>query len=197
MNQGRQLEERIGPAGFTVTSVTPKRISARLSIQIEDVGTVGQANFELILRENLALVLADELDKQAINGDCSAPNLTGIFQRPANPSAPGAVADFDAYAAAHAGGVDGLWAHTIKDVGIIVGPGTCRHASRVFQTAVANYKGELSAAAYAVVLQLCGLTNGYVPNLTVGAVRRNYQYMRRRLHCFALLTHRDPAVPAC
>ena len=114
MNQGRQLEERIGPAGFTVTSVTPKRISARLSIQIEDVGTVGQANFESILRENLALVLADELDKQAINGDCSAPNLTGIFQRPANPSAPGAVADFDAYAAAHAGGVDGLWAHTIK-----------------------------------------------------------------------------------
>ena len=33
--------------GFTVTSVTPKRISARLSIQIEDVAAVGQANFEV------------------------------------------------------------------------------------------------------------------------------------------------------
>ena len=43
-------------AGFTVTSVTPKRISARLSIQIEDVAAVGQANLESILRENLSLV---------------------------------------------------------------------------------------------------------------------------------------------
>ena len=136
-------------AGFTVTSASPKRVSARLSIQIEDVAAVGQANFESILRENLALVLSDALDDQAINGDGQAPNLTGIFQRLADPAAPGAVADFDAYAAAHAGGVDGLWANTIKDVGIVVGPATYRHASRVFQTA-ANYKGEMSAAAYAM-----------------------------------------------
>ena len=37
-------------AGFTVTSVTPKRISARLSIQVEDVAAVGQANFESALK---------------------------------------------------------------------------------------------------------------------------------------------------
>ena len=43
-------------AGFTVTSVTPKRISARLGIRIEDIAAVGQANFESILRQNLALV---------------------------------------------------------------------------------------------------------------------------------------------
>ena len=85
-------------ATFTVTSVTPKRISARLSIQIEDIAAVGQANFESILRENLALVLSDELDDQALNGDGQAPNLAGIFQRLTDPSAPGAVADFDAYA---------------------------------------------------------------------------------------------------
>ena len=39
-------------AGFTVSSVTPKRISARLGIRVEDVAAVGQANFESILREN-------------------------------------------------------------------------------------------------------------------------------------------------
>ena len=136
-------------AAFTVTSVTPKRISARLAIAIEDVAAVGQANFESILRENLSLVLSDQLDEQAINGDGQAPNLTGIFQRLTDPSAPSAVADFDAYAAAHAGGVDGLWANTIKDVSIVCGPATYQHASRTFQTAT-NYKGELSAAAYAM-----------------------------------------------
>ena len=136
-------------AAFTVTSVTPKRISARLAIAIEDVAAVGQENFESILRENLSLVLSAALDDQAINGTGTAPNLTGIFARLTNPSAPTAVADFDAYAAAHAGGVDGLWASTIKQVSIVVGPATYQHASSTFQSAT-NYKGEMSAAAYAM-----------------------------------------------
>ena len=135
-------------AAFTVTSVTPKRVSARLAIAVEDVAAVGQANFEAILRENLSLVLSDELDDQMINGDGTAPNLAGVFQRLTGPGAT-AVADFDAYAAAHAGGVDGLWAGTIKDVSIVVGPETYQHASGTFQTAT-NYKGEMSAAAYAM-----------------------------------------------
>ena len=141
-------------AAFTVTSVTPKRISARLSIQIEDVASVGQANFESILRENLALILSDTLDNEAINGTfddaANPPNLglVGMFARLTDPTAPTAVADFDAYAGAHASGVDGLWASTIQDVAIVCGPETYRHASRVFQSA-ASFKGEMSAAAYA------------------------------------------------
>ena len=55
-------------AGFTVTSVTPKRISARLGVRIEDVAAVGQGNFESILRENLSLVLSDQLDRQGLTG---------------------------------------------------------------------------------------------------------------------------------
>ena len=128
-------------ATFTVTAVTPKRISARLSIQAEDVAAVGQANFEAILRENLALVLSDSLDDQAINGDGTAPNLTGIFERLGDPAAaPVVVADFDAFAAAHASGIDGLWANTLKDVSIVCGPATMALSARTFQTA-ANYKG--------------------------------------------------------
>ena len=73
---------------FTVTTATPKRVSARLELTLEDIAAVGQANFEGILRENLALALSDELDDQAINGDGQAPNLTGIFQRLTDPSAP-------------------------------------------------------------------------------------------------------------
>ena len=135
-------------AAFTVTTATPKRISARMSVALEDIAAVGQANFESILRENLSLVLSDELDKQAINGDGQSNALTGIFQRLTDPSDPTAVADFDAFASAHAGGVDGLWANTINEVGIVVGPTTYALAARTFQTA-SSYKGEMSAAAYA------------------------------------------------
>ena len=136
-------------ATFTVAAVTPKSISARLSIQIEDVAAVGQANFESILRENLALVLSDELDDQAINGDGTSDGLVGIFERLTDPAATTAIVDFDAFAAAHASGIDGLWANTLKDVSIVAGPATMALAARTFQTA-ANFKGEMSAAAYAM-----------------------------------------------
>ncbi len=141
-------------ATFTVTTVTPKRISARLGIRIEDVAAVGQANFESILRENLSLVLSDELDDAALNGagvtTSDKSDLNGIFQALTNPTgAPSTVADFDAFASQHAAGVDGLWADTIKDVSIVCGPETYRLAAKTFQSA-ASYKGENSAAAYAL-----------------------------------------------
>lgn len=137
-------------AGFTVSSVTPKRISARLGIRIEDIAAVGVNNFESALRENLSLVLSDALDDQAINGagGNAGADLTGILVALTDPADPADVADFDAFAAAHAGGIDGLWATGLKDVSIVCGPETMALSARAFQSA-ANYKGELSAAAYA------------------------------------------------
>ena len=123
-------------AAFTVTTATPKRISARLGVRIEDVAAVGQANFEAILRENLSLVLSDELDKQGINGDGQAPNITGILKRLTDPTAPMSVADFDAFVAAFADAVDGLWAGTAKDVGIVCGPATYRLSAKAFRDRV-------------------------------------------------------------
>ena len=150
---------------MTVSTAKPKRISARLELTIEDIASVGAENFESILRQNLALALSDELDDQVVNGD--QPNnpsgdqvsiLEGVFSRLTNPGAPGGVADFDYFAGAHAGGVDGLWANAIKEVGIVVGPATYKLSARTFQTAT-NYKGELSAAAYAM-----GNTGGFWTN---------------------------------
>ena len=159
-----------GTAGaITVTSATPKRISARLELTLEDIATVGPENFESILRENLALALSDELDDQVINGNGAAPNLSGILNGLTDPDAPTDVADFDAFALSHAGGVDGLWATGIKDVSIVCGPATYRLAAATFQTAT-NYKGEMSAAAYAM-----GLTGGFWTNKRMPAADANIQ----------------------
>ena len=150
-------------AAFTVTAVTPKRISARLSIQIEDIAAVGQANFESILRENLSLALADALDNQAINGAGTNNDLVGIFERLTDPGAPSAIADFDAFAAAHAGGIDGLWANMLTEVAIVCGPATMTLSARTFQSAT-NYKGEMSAAAYAMAHTGGWWTNKRMPD---------------------------------
>ena len=140
-------------ATFTVTAVTPKRISARLSLQIEDIAAVGQANFESILRENLALVLSDELDEQVITGNGTAPNLTGILQRLSAPTAPGAaVAVFDDFVGRFTEGIDGLWAATMKDVAIVVGPDTYKVAAKAFRDGTGGNanRGEISLADYAM-----------------------------------------------
>ena len=173
-------------ATFAVSTVTPKRISARLGIRIEDVAAVGQQNFESILRENLSLVLSDELDDQAINGagGNSGADLNGIFQALTDPTvAPIAIADFDGFAAAHAGGIDGLWANTLMDVAIVCGPATMKLAARTFQSA-ASYKGEMSAAAYAMAQSGGFWTNKRMPDpatfLTVDDVQQAILYRMGR-----------------
>ena len=62
-SRGKGVAADATAATFQVTAVTPKRISARLSIQAEDVAAVGQANFEAILRENLSLVLVRRIGR--------------------------------------------------------------------------------------------------------------------------------------
>lgn len=136
----------VGAVGaITVSTATPKRVSARLELTLEDIASVGQANFESILRENLALALSDELDDQAINGDGNAPNLTGIFQRLTDPSAPAANAEtWTRFLAIQSGGIDGLWASELEHIGLVVNPETFRLSAATFQ----GNDSEESAASY-------------------------------------------------
>lgn len=149
-------------AGFTVTTATPKRVSARLTLAVEDIAAVGQANFESALRENLSLVLSDELDKQALNGNGTAPNLTGIFQRLTDPDAPEAgVADFDKFVEAFASGIDGLWASRMKDVTIVCNPQTYRLSAKTYR---AETVGQLALSDYAMQTYGGWWTNKRMPD---------------------------------
>ena len=136
-------------ATFAVQTATPKRISARMSVRIEDIASVGQSNFEAALRANISAKLSEELDDQGLNGagGNSGADLIGLFQRLTDPTAPGTVATFDDFAAIPADAIDGLWASTVRDVALLAGVETYRLSAKTFQTAT-NYKGELSAAAY-------------------------------------------------
>ena len=135
---------------FTVTSATPKRVSARLELAIEDVAAAGVGNFESALRENLSLALSDALDGQMLNGDGNAPNLAGIFQRLTDPDAPGAaVASFDDFVAAFAGGIDGLWSSRMGEVAIVAGPDSYRLAARTFRDAAGADLGGVAFSDYA------------------------------------------------
>ena len=134
-------------AGFAVSTATPKRITGRLGVRIEDVSAIGQVNFESALRQNLMLVMGDELDNQIINGAGVDDDLNGIFQQLTDVADAAALIDFDGFVEKVADGVEGLWANSVKDIGILCGPATYKLSAKTFQTA-ANYKGEMSAASY-------------------------------------------------
>ena len=70
-----------------------------------------------------------------LNGNGTAPNLTGIFRALTDPTDPTNTVTFDSFAATHAGGIDGLWAMTLKDVLILCGPATLTKAASTFQAA--------------------------------------------------------------
>ena len=179
----------VGTAGaITVQTATPKRISARLELTLEDIAAVGQDNFESILRENLALALSDQLDDQAINGNGTAPNLAGILQRLSDPTAaPTAVADFDAFVAAFAGGVDGLWANTVKEVAIVGGVETYRLSARTFRdpaSGTAGGRGDKAFSDYGMSMYGGWWTNTRMPDpatfMTVDNVQQAILYRKGR-----------------
>ena len=119
---------------ITVGTATPKRVGANLGLTWEDIAAIGQANFEAALRENVSMVLSDELDDQMLNGDGMNNDLIGIFERLTAASAPDAnVETWSRFAAIQASGVEGLWATELADVAMLVNPATYRLGAETFQ----------------------------------------------------------------
>lgn len=178
------------PAAFTVTSATPKRISARLSIAIEDVAAVGQANFESVLRENLSLVLSDALDRQGLNGDGQGAYLQGLIGRLTDPANPTAVALWADFAALPGAAVDGLWASRESEVALLVNVDAYRLATRTFREPAVrgtgsgpnidlDTPGDKSAAAYLTERAAAFWTNARMP-ATASTIALGIAYRKGR-----------------
>ena len=120
-------------AVVTPTTASPRRLSARLSIAAEDVALIGQANFEAALRQNVSMALSAEYDKQCINGDGTSPNISGLIAQLTNPTDPTAVADFDAFLAAFADQIDGLWSARLSEVAIVANVDAYKLSARSFR----------------------------------------------------------------
>ena len=109
---------------LTAITANPRRISARMTIGVEDVAAIGQANFESALRQNVSMALSAEVDDQTINGDGSAPNINGLLNQLTAVAAGSAVATFDDFVTLIADRVDGLWASGTPEIAMVVNPET-------------------------------------------------------------------------
>lgn len=145
-------------AEITTATTTPHRVSARLSIAIEDVASIGVGNFESSLRQNLSLVLSARLDSYALTGDGTGANPNGLLSRLTDPANPTTVVDWLGFISAFANGIDGgPWAEDLTAVRLLVNAETMRLAETTFrapgsvgtpENTYSDTPGEMSAAAY-------------------------------------------------
>ena len=122
-----------GAGGFTVADADPRRITGSFRIRKEDIAKMD--GLEDALNMNLSAVISDELDKQIVNGNNTAPNLNGLLKQLTDPSAPAAGAEtFDRYLAAFASHIDGLFAVDEMGVRGLLGPHTYRHMAAALRS---------------------------------------------------------------
>ncbi len=170
-------------AALTPVTASPRRISGRLSITMEDVAQIGVGNFEAALRQNARAVLADAYDSQCINGDGQAPNVEGLIKQLTDPANPTSVAGFDDFVEAFAEQIDGLWASTMREISIVANVDAYKLSATKFRDRVIDTGqrggvslGDTSAADYLAQHTGGWWTNKRMPatasNIARGIVRR-------------------------
>ena len=145
---------------LTPVTASPRRISARMSIAVEDVALIGSANFEAALRANVSMALSDAYDDQCINGDGQAPNINGLRNQLAAVADPSAVAGFADFLAAYADQIDGLWASMLSEVAILANVDAYALSVTQFR---AN-SADTSFSAYAALVTGGWRTNARMPD---------------------------------
>lgn len=170
-------------AVLTTVTASPRRISARLSVAMEDVAQIGVGNFEAALRENARAVLADAYDGQCINGNGAAPNVEGLIKQLPDPTNPTTAAGFDDFVTAFADQIDGLWASTMREIAIVANVDAYKLSAKKFRDRVIDTGqrggvslGDTSAADYLAQHTGGWWTNKRMPapasNIARGIVRR-------------------------
>ena len=131
----------------TVTGLTakPARIAARMTIQLEDVYGIGSDAFEDALRQQARAALSDELDAQIISGNDSGANLNGLLNQLNDPTNPTAIATFEQFVAGVGAGIDGKWAHSLRELRVMTHP-------QVYKLALEKYRTTESTESAATFL---------------------------------------------
>ena len=147
--KAKATEQDSTAAVLTPATATPRSIRGRLTLNLEDIAQIGQANFEAALRQNALAVSSDALDSEVITGDGSAPHLDGLIHQLTDPATPTAVAKFDAYLKSFSDQIDGLWASRLVDVSIVANVDTYKLSATVFRDTSTDL-GATSFADYAI-----------------------------------------------
>ena len=160
---------------ITVDQTTAHRISARMSIRMEDIANVGMPDFESALKANLTRVMSDVLDKAILNGDGTSDSIEGLRHGLTDPTTAAAVVTWNSGLRAVANLVDGTWALSLPDIRLLVGPNTYQLFETLFRDNGAGVEAEISLAAYLRAHAGGVRTNGQMPAVAAGGAPAHKQ----------------------
>ena len=167
-------------AVLTAATANPRSIRARLTLNLEDIAAIGQANFESALRQNAGAALSDALDSQGIAGNGTAPNLNGLINQLTDPSNPTSIVAFDGFVEAFSDAIDGLWASTTADVSLVVNVDAYKLAAKTFRGTAANGGPAVTFADYAKNMSGGFWTNKRMP-ATDSTIARGIVFRKGRM----------------
>ncbi len=130
--QQRNPSQAVDAAAATFSGATlePVRLTARYLFRIEDAARL--RNYEATLRNDLNMVMSDEMDSQVISGDGAAPNVNGFLNELPAVTDPTAVTTWNQHLAAHTDLVDGLNAYGLADLRCVMGQASFTYLSSLF-----------------------------------------------------------------
>ena len=120
-------------AAFSGHSLEPVRLTGAYLFNARQ--TLQLKNFEAVLRRDLSAVLSDAMDDQVVNGDGTAPNVSGFLSELAAPTRPTAADSFGSYITKFTGAVDGLNAYQLGDLRTVIGAASFNHMYSLYRGA--------------------------------------------------------------
>ena len=161
-------------ATFTGFSLDPVRLSARYVFRYEDVAKL--RNYESVLRRDLTAAMTDAMDDQVVNGDGSAPNVSGFLNELTAPSDPGAVTTWNEWLKAHTDQVDGLNAYRLADLICTIGKESFSYLETLFRTGAQDNGPRASAQEYVSGRIGGGMVSSRIPastsNIQLGLIAK-------------------------
>ena len=142
-------------ATFQGFSLSPIRLHARYLF--ENIDQYRLRGYEEQLRADIRAVMSDAMDDQIVNGDGTAPEVSGFLNELTSPADPTAVTTWAQYYKAFSDQIDGINAYAIGDVIALLGSETFSYAETLFRTGATDNGPRASAADY-VRMRLGGYT---------------------------------------
>ena len=123
---------------FSFATLKPKRLTGRYEYSHEMAASV--SDLEQAIRRDLADAIKSAMSSQIINS--AAPTAAipqnilggGFLTKLGVPGDAGATSDYEDYAGAHAGGIDGIHAETEREVSSVIAVDVYQHAATTYQT---------------------------------------------------------------
>ena len=162
-------------AVLTPATATPRSIRGRLTLNLEDIAAIGQANFESALRQNAQAVVSDALDTQVSQRRRLGSESRWADQPAHQPDRPDGDRYVDAFVAAFADAIDGLWAPTMMDLGMVVNVDAYKLAAKSYRDRVIDTgnRGGVSLGDKTAADYLRAYTGGFWTNKRMPATASN------------------------